>query len=786
MTSDGDGSGGAAAAGPSPDRLRGALGELVRALDAADRRAGGEILGARGEVELGLVLGSVVAILMRTVALAYAEARGGAEDGETRPLLALLSELATREQRGEALDAGTEAWDGVLLALDGIFDAAASKILQGRVGDAAALRVLEAVLVADGGAHVPYEALDVESIGGAYQGLVGVALRAARGDTMLVLPGHTALDLAALVALPGAARAVSFAEITGSPAGGRLATALACAETPGALALALARRASPQWPGMVVSGALYLQPGEARRQAGAHYTPRVLTRPLVSRALEPLLAVRDAPGVLALRICDPSMGSGAFLVEACRQLAEHVTRADPAIDTATARGLVAERCLHGVDQDPLAVELARASLWLLVGERNRPRAFIDAHLRCGDALVGVGPRDGPSRGATEGVARALGRPAFHWPEELPEAFCAGRRGFDAILGNPPWVAYAGRAAQPLPDALFDFYLRYYPSFHGYRTLHGLFIYRCASLLAPGGRLGLVVPTSVSDLGGYEPARRAHDVLCAVDDELPDFGNAFDGVFQPSMGLLSTRRASPVMAAGKSGPWPVARDDLGPVASALLARLAALPPLPAECFGERGFQTTGDDAAKLAAVARPTPPFVVPIREGGDVRAFHALPPRVHLDPSDLTGKLRENAAWREVRVLVRQTARFPIAALGDGLPFRNSILACFAALPYSEHALLAYLNATPIRWLHFTRFRDARQGMPQVKIAHLRSIPRVPGDAAPCLAALARIGEMLGTRNEGITVEEQGRLDEMIAEALELSSAERAVVAAWAARNPAP
>ena len=645
---------------------------------------------------------------------------------------------------------------------------------------------MDGVLLAEDGARLRYEELAVEPIGGAYEGLVGFELRAADGDTMLVLPDHAALDLDALLAVPGAARAARLAEIAGSPTGDRLSAALARAETSGALRLALARRASPRWPGVVPRGSLYLQPGEARRRAGAHYTPRALTRPLIARALEPLLGGLDAPGILALRVCDPAMGSGAFLVEACRQLADRVTQADPAIDAITARGLVAERCLHGVDQDPLAVELARVSLWLVVGARDRPRSFVDPHLRCGDALVGVGPPDGPSRAATESVARALGRAAFHWPEELPEVFSAGRRGFDALLGNPPWVAYAGRAAQPLPDALFDFYLRYYPSFHGYRTLHGLFIYRCASLLAPGGRLGVVVPTSVSDLGGYEPARRAHDVLCAVDEELPDFGDAFEGVFQPSMGLLSTRRAAKVGAAGKSAPWRVARGDVDPASAALLARLAALPPLPPGCFGERGFQTTGDDAARLAAVARAAPPFVVPIREGGDVRAFRALPPRLHLDPSGLSGKLRADAGWREVRVLVRQTARFPIAALGDGVAFRNSILAGFAVTPYGEHALLAYLNAAPIRWLHFMRFRDARQGMPQVKIAHLRAIPRVPGDAAAPLAALARLGETLGLKNEGISREEQGRLDETVAEALELSSAERSIVAAWAERNPAP
>ncbi|HVY47770.1 MAG TPA: hypothetical protein VHB21_17900, partial [Minicystis sp.] len=65
-----------------------------------------------------------------------------------------------------------------------------------------------------------------------------------------------------------------------------------------------------------------------------------------------------------------------------------------------------------------------------------------------------------------------------------------RRGFDACVGNPPWVSYAGRAAQPLDDGLRAFYAAAYASFAGYKNLQGLFVERVASLLRAGGRLGL--------------------------------------------------------------------------------------------------------------------------------------------------------------------------------------------------------------------------------------------------------------------------------------------------------
>ena len=113
--------------------------------------------------------------------------------------------------------------------------------------------------------------------------------------------------------------------------------------------------------------------------------------------LSPVAAARS---ILQLRILDPSMGSGAFLVPAVHLLAEAYGRArvaegldaDGRIDDderAAYRRLVVERCIYGVDKNPMAVELAKMSLWLATASRNRPLSFLDANLRCGDSLVGA-------------------------------------------------------------------------------------------------------------------------------------------------------------------------------------------------------------------------------------------------------------------------------------------------------------------------------------------------------------------------------------------------------------
>ncbi|HIU17831.1 MAG TPA: hypothetical protein IAB01_05185 [Candidatus Avidesulfovibrio excrementigallinarum] len=176
----------------------------------------------------------------------------------------------------------------------------------------------------------------------------------------------------------------------------------------------LLRRDSFDMPVVIPAGGLYVTAGSQRRDTGTHYTPRPLTELIVSATLEPHVYDGPAEGLpraqwrlrapdalLSLKVCDMSMGSGAFLVQACRYLAErlleawnHTPPASPlpedAEERATlARRMVADRCLYGVDNNPLAVEMAKLSLWLTTLQKERPFTFLDHALRCGDALLGI-------------------------------------------------------------------------------------------------------------------------------------------------------------------------------------------------------------------------------------------------------------------------------------------------------------------------------------------------------------------------------------------------------------
>ena len=172
-------------------------------------------------------------------------------------------------------------------------------------------------------------------------------------------------------------------------------------------------------------GAIELRPTGRRKATGTFYTPRSLTEYLVRRTLGPLVAGAAPDDILRLRVVDPAMGSGAFLVAACRYLAQAYEQALVREHGYTASDIgdadrvgfrrgIAQRCLFGVDVNPMAVQLARLSLWLATLSGDRPLTFLDHRLRAGDSLVGASIGDirrQPPSGARSG-ARPARLPLF--------------------------------------------------------------------------------------------------------------------------------------------------------------------------------------------------------------------------------------------------------------------------------------------------------------------------------------------------------------------------------------
>ncbi len=160
--------------------------------------------------------------------------------------------------------------------------------------------------------------------------------------------------------------------------------------------------------------------GNDRKLTGSYYTPDSLVQELIRSALDPVIAQRlaDNPAnpvqaLLAIRVIDPACGSGHFLLAAARRLAERLASLrspDGAVTPLAYRHALREvtaRCIFGVDRNPMAVELARTALWLEGFEEGRPLGFLDHHLQCGDALLGLMDLHALERGIAKDAFKPL-------------------------------------------------------------------------------------------------------------------------------------------------------------------------------------------------------------------------------------------------------------------------------------------------------------------------------------------------------------------------------------------
>lgn len=135
--------------------------------------------------------------------------------------------------------------------------------------------------------------------------------------------------------------------------------------------------------------------GNARKVSGSYYTPDSLVQCLLDSALDPVLERAEAEGgadaILELNVIDPACGSGHFLLGAARRMATRVAqlRNPDAPDYNAAMRDVVRGCIHGVDRNPMAIELAKVALWIESVEPGKPLGFLDANIQCGDSLLGV-------------------------------------------------------------------------------------------------------------------------------------------------------------------------------------------------------------------------------------------------------------------------------------------------------------------------------------------------------------------------------------------------------------
>ncbi|MCY2978375.1 MAG: class I SAM-dependent DNA methyltransferase [Planctomycetota bacterium] len=539
-----------------------------------------------------------------------------------------------------------------------------------RVSDGVIYRVLNNLLILDG-ERLSYRSLDVEQIGSVYEAIMGFEVKVATGRSIAIKPtkkhgAPATINLEELLATEKSKRAAWLSEQSDQDLTGKSLESLKSAATIEELLAALGNKiATEVTPNVAAAGAMIFQPSDERRRSGSHYTPRSLTEPIVRTTLEPILKQLCDPEspaptlysptkedkkrytqgeldarirlserameharrarevgtphpsqLLDLKVCDPAMGSGAFLVETCRQLGDELVKAWYAHDQVPldippdedellyARRQIAQRCLYGVDKNVMAVDLAKLSLWLVTLAKDHAFTFLDHSLRAGDSLVGltreqiigfhwepklqkkfgedqiqkrldkatearvkilsaredVPYRDQEQRmavaddalnlirtvgdacvsaffagdkkkaredrcqelydisseylaslksGTIDFAARDLLAQAsdslrhsehplspFHWEIEFPEVFSRENCGFDAFVGNPPFLG-GTRISEVAGMAYFQFLVTAFPPCEHHCDLVAYFLRRCFDQLRIGGCSGLLTTNTVS-------------------------------------------------------------------------------------------------------------------------------------------------------------------------------------------------------------------------------------------------------------------------------------------------
>jgi hypothetical protein len=553
---------------------------------------------------------------------------------------------------------------------------------------------------------------------------------------------------------------------------------------------------------------------------GVVYTPPEVSEPMTRVALDPLVRGRSVDEILALRICDPAIGEGAFQKAALRVLGEHLVRGGLAAAEARTR---AAGCVFGVDVDPRAVAAAQAALGAGTDQ-----------LRVADAL------------------------ALDWAAAFPEVFARG--GFDAVIGNPPYVRQEHLAAhKPL--------LRRFASYDGGADLYVYFLELVHQLARSGGRYCLITPNKWLT-AAYARPLRAHLAAQRSVEGIVDlarsalFGDA-DAFPCIVWGTVGAARDTPIRAARLPAGAPIELSGVGaphvrqrwradpwhidaPADRALIDRLEARwPPLRDVVAGRpsRGVVTGCNRAFVLDRAARdrlvgaePAAAAVIrPFLKGRDVRSWlpaeperwillvghgaslaelpavvdhlarfrAALEPRPAGGAAGWPGRKPGSYRWYELqdpigplirtrapRLLYQDIQTAPVCCLdlaGELVPDTTVWM-----LPSDDRYLLAVLSSPLYGWYARRRFPPALNGSVRPKLEHIRNLPV----ATPSASHRAMIEQLVDQRLEleppcragsRDAADAARALDAAITaavhDAYELSAGDRALVVAGANRR---
>jgi hypothetical protein len=505
---------------------------------------------------------------------------------------------------------------------------------------------------------------------------------------------------------------------------------------------------------------------EVRKAGGVYYTPSYVVDYIVKNTLGKLLTERSPADAKPVRIVDPACGSGSFLIVAYQRLLDwHLEfyvgknpeklsrqRHSPIFRgrhgewrlTAQKKKEILLSSIFGVDIDAQAIEVSKLSLLLKVLEgetdesvnatlklfHDRALPDLGRNIQHGNTLIGP---DFRTFGQMELLSFDSSVSAFDWEKAFPDAFKDG--GFDVVIGNPPYLSYAGRQAVEIPDRERSYYYGTYETLKGdaWPTAHSLFLERSLKKISRR-YVSFIVPDQVGHLVGYgsvrEVAERAGGIV-----EVRYWGeHVFKNVTTPALTLVvdKERRGCETTIYSKDGgktagtvkgvqPWVFSPS------TDLITRLREGATSLGDLVGDCGIRTTSkkDQVVELSEAKGR----FVPALEGKRVQRYRCDPPEiaVRLD-SRKPLQLGKEGRAKSATFLIRQTAAYPIVGPHEHTPyFRNSLLGLFT--PEEKNAphvnyLVALLNSRLLRFVYMETTREAQQkAFPQVKKGALQGLP---------------------------------------------------------------
>lgn len=517
-----------------------------------------------------------------------------------------------------------------------------------------------------------------------------------------------------------------------------------------------------------------------KKARGIYYTPRELVDYVISLTVT---APETSPTRPSLTILDPACGSGAFLLGVYRRLlawyhAAYVKRLPRSAAhlyqttsgewrlTLRERQRILLDHVYGVDLDVQAAEVAKRALLVKMneellfpveGERTfaTPEALqvdLSNNIKCGNSLLG--PDFRTQTRPTIGEQQSLNsQQVFDWSTEFPQIFRVG--GFDAIVGNPPFVNVR-QLAQSLNADVKNYLAANYQTARGNYDLYVLFVERSFHLLKTGGRCGLIVPNKIATLDYAAECRRLLLEQTSLD-EIVDLGqaNMFPqaGVYpyvivwtkqppSPTHHIRTRRIASPADCANDIGSTLIPQASLSPATGfAIHGTLDVESRVPTQPLGNRGTLhsgTTGFTAEKTSrtlqewADVRETPHFEFIV--SGNIDRYQIIPGNVRFikrqfarpvlpNSEQLTARKRRLYAATKI-VIAGMTRRLEAAYDVQGLALGVQVYAV-TDMQDDPRYILGLLNSKLLSHLFRLRFQAKRLagGYLAINLAQLAKLP---------------------------------------------------------------